>query len=104
MFLKYSSNVYIHNIKTLYLNDIYRTPVLTPEGADRWYVPTHEKRFFDFELVLPSGVTCEQCIMQVRNNNADKLFNYALIFLFSYNCNYSLEIIIYLFMDFSGRM
>jgi len=41
-----------------------RTPVLTPEGSDKWYVPTHETRFFDFELVLPAGVTCEQCIMQ----------------------------------------
>merc|ERR1712213_211096 len=26
--------------------------------------PTHEKTFFDFELVLPAGVTCSQCIIQ----------------------------------------
>ena len=61
-------------------NYIYRTRVLTPEGADRWYVPTHETKFFDFELVLPSGVTCEQCIMQVRNSNANKFSKYAFIF------------------------
>ena len=44
----------------------HRLSLLTPEGADRWYVPTHETKFFDFEMVLPADVTCSQCIIQVR--------------------------------------
>ena len=39
---------------------------MTPSGADKWWVPTHDKTFFDFEMVLPAGVTCSQCIIQVK--------------------------------------
>jgi len=55
-----------------------KTPLLTPSGADKWWVPTHDTKFYDLEMVLPAGVTCDQCIIQwtyVAGNNWGKADN-----------------------------
>ena len=57
--------------------------MLTPSGADKWWVPTHDKTFFDFEMVLPAGVTCSQCIIQVLRNSY-----LILLYLFTWNSNH----------------
>ena len=43
----------------------YRHVLLQPNGDDKWTLPDRNKQIYEIDLVLPSGISCSQCILQV---------------------------------------
>ena len=42
-----------------------RHVLLQPSGDDKWTLPDRNKQIYDIDLVLPAGISCSQCILQV---------------------------------------
>ena len=42
-----------------------RHVLLQPNGDDKWTLPDRNKQIYEIDLVLPAGISCSQCILQV---------------------------------------
>ena len=55
-----------------------RHVLLQPNGDDKWTLPDRNKQIYEIDLVLPAGISCSQCILQVLNTCIKfKLFSNA---------------------------
>ena len=60
----YLSSVFDEKIYFL-LFKIFSTVLRQPNGDDKWTLPDRNTGKYNVDLVLPAGVTCSQCILQV---------------------------------------
>ena len=80
------SRVIIEFLKYVLLFQIFSTVLLQPNGDDKWTLPDRKSGKYNVNLVLPAGVTCAQCILQVIQTTRNTILYNILIFLHSY-CN-----------------